>query len=1793
MNSWAFLGLTGSFKGNKRDLRMYNAIFCEDDYVSFNLRWPGSKAMYSAKAGFKSKLYLDPVNAEGKNVPTTLPNYNLRATTSCGNVGKINILNTYTFYAEIYNCTRVGTHTVTIFSGKGQNAQVAKFTVAARAFEKLLVQEPTKVIGGKTRFVGGKKAEDYVFSDYHGQVPIKIKTTDAFGNIWNLGSSDEQICKALGVYSNNPKTQMGKCHCAGGNGDYTVYFPIDITGLYELGFNFPTKSRYYMNFIFGAPVIERSLFSLQAARSPSVEIGTLIKSTCNLKDSLNNSLKGIDVKDIYKGNFKCSLVRTSINGRKTTVEGKITNTAQGFDCTYTVTKVGMYVINGYLQVNGGVYSLVPARINSFRVYFYPKDIKKIRWYNPSTKTYHTDWKRNEIQFSKNAEYLTKIVFLTEDGENTGIRSGHYLSPNFKLTNLSAQLYADDDKNYTDTIKIEGLVLDNTKYYVFKNSKGKDYFRKSSAPYYLNLKLKGITAQLKIKIALGDTNGETVCIQPLTPDWTIFEPTEFLPMITMNVGQDVKIGDIMLRTENDCLYNYWVENDRFTFNTKGSYLIRHDSVEGMYELRLKTSDAGTKYMECSLDDYEFIGGYEVEVRAKPQICEFIADVRKNKFANKEKLELVNQTNDNDVLYYFQGKDCYGNVQRMSPARYNRYMGLRMNVKINGKSNISRFQRRRTSNIVYDRRKRSYVFYDYFKIAGKYQIEIIGANRKKYSFSYYKAPGVVSISNSNCNTVSAEEIVFAKTASVVLNLADKFKVNLTEDETHCQNELKKIKVIAVSEDRKNTYSFKFSKIENGLVHYTSEAIKRASKFNIAVTYDENPLGCDSRCGFKVRYGDIFMANTKCSIILSERKPIEGIPQIANTKDRPVFSCKFFDDGDNFIGKVKETDLKAFNTYVNGNRFNIALEQTWVNNNEFMLNVKESDSTTLIRAVSSPKYHLNLDYKEKPGKRYELKFLGDGEDQDAGNGKKVNANTVVDNPDCKIIAGASIQVNVELRTVDKLRVNFFENLKMFGVINSNSGDTSFKWRVQNGNKKGRYIFTFISTKKTSPNFNTLTITINNEKVPTAIKFTVSSSTLSSLIFEKASLTDSQKNILKGGVVTEPTDIKLNAFDKFKNRFDGIHDKVAYSNDRICSLLGFDHIQGENVYANCSTNVEKDNINLSFRTKKTGIVTISSKFLNGGYQSNFKPGPPSSETSFIEVKDNLLTAGEKVHCQIHVHDKYDNEISCKELGKEKAEDFISIAVHSNKKQTDLKNNFVDESKTINFSNTLTLSGKSQIRGELEGNDLKCINCNLKVDIGPCVFKKSKLQMIKKDGSASTMSIKTATTIEQNTFPTWKINLFDNFKNKFDTIPKNYTFKGTFNGPKIEVPLCSEIEDDHVIFKVCPDVKARNVWKYLLPKKGYNLQITRSVTDKSAILPETIKYPSTITGEAADPNASNGDMVIKNTWFSTKKLEVIAGQTATFRIEVRDIEHKRRNYWVLKPQEQVKVNFSIEGKYKTEVNTADKPGQYEIKVVSTKTYTEDDANLVSITIDGQKCTATTVLFIVNPCKPVRGELRDREMQKKIDGLPVGNADLSFKFGVCLYDQYDNLANISAINYNYKITSADGKRKTSNCVKHTDGRCFRITLRTVKAGVWKFEDPLISKKPITWNVYPGRIVAQNTKVFAPNQQVAGKSFVVSIVPFDYNGNYVDPRTCALNPVEFMVKHSTTPGKFTQYAVPKGVVGKLAFIEDKKINNFNNIDKISEFELAGDKQEVYITSGKGKCLVATDSILTAKTDKCDK
>ncbi len=65
--------------------------------------------------------------------------------------------------------------------------------------------------------------------------------------------------------------------------------------------------------------------------------------------------------------------------------------------------------------------------------------------------------------------------------------------------------------------------------------------------------------------------------------------------------------------------------------------------------------------------------------------------------------------------------------------------------------------------------------------------------------------------------------------------------------------------------------------------------------------------------------------------------------------------------------------------------------------MLNVKEYDSTTLTSAFSTSKYHLNLDYKEKPGNKYELKFLGDGEDQDAGNGKKLSPTYVVDKSAC----------------------------------------------------------------------------------------------------------------------------------------------------------------------------------------------------------------------------------------------------------------------------------------------------------------------------------------------------------------------------------------------------------------------------------------------------------------------------------------------------------------------------------------------------------------------------------------------------------------------------------------------------------------------------------------------------------------------------------------------------------------------------------------------------------------------------
>ena len=1798
MNNYAFIGFTGSFKGNKRDLRFYNAFICEEGYDSFKAAWDNGDTKISKPAGSRFPLTLYPTNVKGSIISTdALQISDIKIVSTCGTVVGLSVNSNY-YSAEVRDCVKVGNHEVSFFTQNSQNPIKLYFTITPKGFEKLVINE---TLQGQV-IKGGRKDGDYILSDINEYVQIRVTSWDSYDNQVQLGGNPDDVLKALGVYSVHPNGQTGQVKCLIGNGfnDYLLSIPVRMMGQHKVGFNFPAKVEYTLNVISGAPVVEKSLFGITGAtKSVKADIGDTINSNCKVVDVQNNVLKGVDIINIHKGSFSCIVENTNLSGKKITYEGSVRPTDSGFDCIFVVKEVGAHTLNGYITLGSGSRALVPSSINSFTACQNPSDIAKIRIYNPESNNFVGD-ASNIITYKESSPVLTYVDFLADDGSSLGVEAGRFLSDKLDIKNLSANLWAEDSADYSENVVVETAVLNGSRYYALRITNTK-YFKKTSGFYYIDLKYGNKTVQIKIRYNLLPTNGETVCIYDLKPENTDFTPLQSLPKITMNAGQDVQVGTVVTRTDKKCLYNYWVENERFTFNSESSYIKRTD-VEGFYQLRFSSKATGQNFLESTLDDYEFVGGYEVSVVSEPVAYKFQAS-DKNQYLSDKK-SLVNQSNDADVSFYFKAFDAVNNELNLNPAKYNKYVGMRLTVKINGVDHVSIFEPRNTSNIVYNRSLKLYVFQDYYKIAGNYVVTITGKDGATLTFGYYKTPGATDVSKSSSVVASDGEIVFAKVAQIAINLNDKYGVGIENDTSLLTNEIKKLAVQAVSDDSQTVVPFKYVKTDGSNVIYESDPIKRSSKFNLAVTFANKPISCSKRCLFNVRYGDILLENTATSIILSSTTIMNGSTstQVANTKDVPLFSSFFFDDGNNAILDI-DPKSNEFTATITGNKFELILNTEWINRQQLMMTIQKDDVKKLVDAVSTSAYKLNIFYKglnkSQVSKSYPLKFLGDGADSDAGNGDKDISKTVVDNNgEITSVAGDAINLRIEFRTADNLRVNKFEDLKGFNVGNANN-DSTFKWAVQNGNKKGTYIFTFNSTTKTNPKTNDLTLDYAGAKIPTIVKFKVLPSLLSQVIFDTSSYSDVKTNTLIEGVVTEPQTYTFKAFDKYNNLVDVIHDRNQYSEDRIANLFSYTHENGENVYVKASSDVTTNNCFIQVKTLKSGLVTITSRLLNNEFFSRFQPGPVSAATSYASVNVNRIKAGENIGVKIYHLDQYENVVPQSKLTDDEFKGFFATVLHN--KSPEVKTDLVDgkskeEGKPVILNQgKVIIAGDSTVKADFKGTRLRVLNASVMVDFGPIDFNKSIIVILDKDKPIG-LSKNSPANIQSGSFPTFRVSLVDSYGNQYTEIPKNLTFRASFiDKEKKEVVLCTQTLNNYVEIQVCPGEKERNEWNYMISKPGYELQITKSFTDKTSGFPETIKYPMTISGGGDNSDASNGDMDIKQTWFSTNLINTKAGAIATFQIELRTSEGKRRNFWYLEKdiQSTVKVIFDNDAgasHYKTEVTKGEKPGQYAFKVTSTKSYLEISNNAISISIEDQLCLTTKIKYIVLPEVAVRGELRDTNMAL-LQTLPNGNADSVYLFIVVLYDKFDNKAILDPEKYNYSMKNPLNVKSSTVISLHTDGYSLRLSHNPKLAGKWTFFSDVISKDTYVYNIYPGSISHKNSRLNTPKTITAGSGFTVELTPYDAWGNYVDARTQALNPFEMMYKYSTPEG-FSNYNPAQSEV-RFKFIKPTTpINNFNRpIEDIKDFCLTDADQTIYIRDKTNRCFTSSSDKLVASGTSC--
>jgi hypothetical protein len=477
----------------------------------------------------------------------------------------------------------------------------------------------------------------------------------------------------------------------------------------------------------------------------------------------------------------------------------------------------------------------------------------------------------------------------------------------------------------------------------------------------------------------------------------------------------------------------------------------------------TEATRSEWLYGQLDTMEYIRGYEIEVRAEQLIKFFKTPSRTNKWKDQRRLVLEDQTSDNEVSLIFDGLASDRRTRlSINPARTNKYLGLTINVKINGQSNISNWRSRNTSTIVYSRRDRGYKFTEYFREAGNYEVIITASGGQTLKFTYVKNPGTPDVNRSSATVTSDMEIKFAEKATISVNLQDQYRTAISQFPSHV-DELPKLKVMITRDDHAMAVAGVFDKVEGENFLFTTKEVRSVGLWNLSVTYDGKAIDCNERCRFNVRWGDIFIKNTQSSIILSAHKRIfeTTTQQVANTKDVMIFTSLFYDEGNNWIGELDTANTEITATIEGTNMKTVSLVVSWMNKNKAFFNIKKDDYVTIQRAVSTGKYHFNIFYKGVESLKYPLKFLGDGNDSDAGNGEPDFNNTIIDDNTLVSVAGKTVETRIEFRTAANLRVNYYQDISKFTFTQS-LNDATWKASVQKGNKKGTYIITMESKVK-----------------------------------------------------------------------------------------------------------------------------------------------------------------------------------------------------------------------------------------------------------------------------------------------------------------------------------------------------------------------------------------------------------------------------------------------------------------------------------------------------------------------------------------------------------------------------------------------------------------------------------------------------------------------------------------------------------------------------------------------------------
>jgi len=958
---------------------------------------------------------------------------------------------------------------------------------------------------------------DFLADQSNSNLNIDLFPCDSFGNYYNIGESGTPglLQNSLIKVSRNG-SNVGFNLTKKSDKNYEFTMSISVPGDYRIeNVNFPESKPYYVRVFPGNISLQNSRCQISNDLSRgSIDNKVNVSYTCYLQDKFGNA---VDIPLLEKAQLEryCEVWRgndVSSYTKILTINSVQNKSQDSFSCSFDTQGNGLYKIHAYFKMGNALFEnsqkfvQLYASINEFKVTSTPQNLTACKIYDFTLNKFINSGAENLNNISFTADNnvpLTLISLADESGaESANIGYG----PNFTLGDFSGSFtnsHAPDIRP-VNTLKFELYTLpaNGRQYVAVSFANQNSVLIRNSFHYLLELKYKNSLLNVRVFYPVLSNNGMRVCLHDLKVENTLFVKKDFLSSSFRN-NDYVNIGSLILRTTDNNLFNNFINSSRITFSLMPNVettkvIISQDTVAGFYNVFVQGVIMNDYKLNILVDSFTAVSQYPFSILPQ-SIINTMEMSKSNSFKDvavnpKTGRTLIDSSADDRPIMLFTGADLYKNVLKLAPNSANNFLGISLEISVGDNKIVERID---SSYVKFSYNGNEYQLEDNCVNAGNYIIKISSA-QGNLLFNYYKRPGDASILTSFAVLNSPNLIKLSEQVIVGLNLRDKNNNLISFDSNLLTQELSKIKVYALHQDNITIVNLNLNPNPGSMPIYSGTLVEKTGKYSIKVERIDQPntsiknINCNS-CIFEANYEQFDINKCKLYIVTSKNELLSNstITNINNVNDVPLFNFLFFDSSGKQLNFVdNKSNLKAFITGANSFRLNLNIE--WIKSYQILWTMSEDNVSEdkKFKNLKGDNYILNIAYNEEIKLKYTLKLLGDGKDEDAGNGAADISKTYLKEVNINAIAGVTYSTNIEFRTVDNLRVNFYEKdlITNFSFKNSANLDNKvFTVIPQNGPKKGTYILAIYCEVAFLPSAPLLlTISFKNVEIQQKIRST-----------------------------------------------------------------------------------------------------------------------------------------------------------------------------------------------------------------------------------------------------------------------------------------------------------------------------------------------------------------------------------------------------------------------------------------------------------------------------------------------------------------------------------------------------------------------------------------------------------------------------------------------------------------------------------------------------------------------------------